>query len=117
MTILFPNHPLKWHLPDPDYETEFQAAESAGFRCELFSLESLRERNITAALRPCATANVGNEPLVHRCWMMSDELFHELHQGLAAKGYCPSTSPEQYGEAHYLPVGYRHIESRTPETR
>jgi hypothetical protein len=117
MTILFPNHPLKARLPDPDYELEFEAAKAAGFRCEVFNLEALREGDVTAALRPCSEADFGEEPLVHRCWMMSDELFLSLHGGLVAKGYRPATSPTQYAEAHYLPNGYRHLEPRTPETQ
>jgi hypothetical protein len=89
MTILFLNHPLKARLPDPDYESEFAAAKAAGFRCEVFNLESLREGDITAALRTCSPAECDKQPIVHRCWMMSDELYSSLHSGLAGKGYQP----------------------------
>jgi hypothetical protein len=117
MTILFPNHPLKSLLPDPDYESEHAAAKAAGLHCEVFNLESLREGDLTAALRTCAAARSEQEPLVHRCWMMSDALFSNLHGGLVAQGYRPITSAAQYAEAHYMPIGYRHLAPRTPETR
>ena len=117
MTILFPIHPLKARLPDPDYESEFEAAKAVGFNCEVFNLENLREGDIASALRLCSAAQSDHEPIVHRCWMMSDELYSNLYSALAAIGYLPVTSPDQYAEAHYLPNAYRLLEQRTPETR
>lgn len=114
MTILFPNHPLKARLPDPDYEVEFTAAKEAGFACELYNLESLREGDLESALRVCEP-----EPrttMLHRGWMMSDTLYQALYEGISRKGACLVTSPTDYAEAHYLPNAYRHIEDETAKS-
>jgi len=114
--ILFPNHPLKARLPDPDYQTEFDAAHGAGFECELYSLEDLRGGDAPQATRLCATASRDSEGIIHRGWMMSDVLYSSLCSALVAKGYRPITEPEQYAEAHYLPNSYPVLQGRTPES-
>jgi hypothetical protein len=116
MRILFPNHPLKSRLPDPDYQTEFDAARNAGFECELYSLEDLRAGDATLATQRCAAASSDGEAIVHRGWMMSDSLYAALFTALAGKGYRPVTTPEQYAQAHYLPNAYSLLEGRTPES-
>jgi hypothetical protein len=117
MKILFPNHPLKPRLPDPDYENEFQAAGEAGFVREVYSLEDLRAGDVRGALQRCETAARDDESILHRGWMMSDTLYGELFEGLRGKGYQPVTNPEQYAQAHYLPYAYPLIERRTAESR
>ena len=99
MKILFPTHPQKARLPDPDYEFEFDAARDAGFGCELYSLEDLRSGDVARAMRFCAAASQAGEAIVHRGWMMSDVLYSALFAALVAKGYQPLTSPEQYAQA------------------
>lgn len=116
MKILFPNHPLKTRLPDPDYQTEFDAACDAGFGCELYSLEDLRAGDATLAVQRCGKASQDGEWLVHRGWMMSDVLYSILFAALVAKGYRPVTTPEQYVQAHYLPNAYALLQGRTPES-
>src|SRR5688572_3422037 len=106
MKILFPNHPLKARLPDPDYQTEFDAAVRAGFECEVYSLEDLRAGDVALATRLCAPASTHGEVIMHRGWMMSDSLYAALFTALTEKGYRPVTTPEQYAEAHYLPNAY-----------
>lgn len=116
MKILFPNHPLKARLPDPDYQTEFDAAIGAGFECEVYSLEEVRAGDIAQATRFCAQASSDGEIIVHRGWMMSDSLYAALFTALTAKGYRPVTTPEQYAQAHYLPNAYPLLQGRTPES-
>jgi hypothetical protein len=116
MKILFPNHPLKARLPDPDYQNEFDAARATGFECELYSLEDLRAGDATLATRLCAEASADGEAILHRGWMMSDSLYSALFAALVAKGYHPVTSPEQYAQAHYLPNAYALIQGQTPES-
>lgn len=116
MKLLFPNHPLKARLPDPDYQTEFDAALNAGFECELYSLEDLRAGDATLATMHCAPASTEGESIMHRSWMMSDTLYTALHGALVSKGYHPITSPEQYAQAHYLPNAYSLLKGRTPES-
>jgi len=116
MKILFPNHPLKARLPDPDYEAEFNAAREAGFKCELYSLEDLRGGDAAQATRLCPIASQNEEAIIHRGWMMSDGLYSSLFGTLVAKGYCPVTTPEQYAEAHYLPNAYPLLKGQTPDS-
>jgi hypothetical protein len=115
--ILFPNHPLKSRLPDPDYESEFEAAGNAGFEREVYSLEDLRGGDVGAALQRCDAASVEGQQILHRGWMMGDSLYRELFDGLRSKGYQPFTNPDQYAQAHYLPYAYDLIEGRTPESK
>ncbi len=117
MTILFPNDPIHPRKPDPDYATEFDAAAIAGFHCALFSLEALRAGDIRSALAPCSTPPEPGEWLTHRCWMMSDSLYAELHAGLVDMGYAPQVSPDGYAEAHYLPLAFKHLSLLTADSR
>lgn len=116
MKILFPNHPQMARLPDPDYESEFDAARDAGFGCELYSLEDLRAGDVARALRLCADGAEEREAIAHRGWMMSDVLYFTLFTALTAKGYQPLTTPEQYAQAHYLPNAYKLLQGDTPES-
>ena len=116
MKILFPNHPQKARLPDPDYESEYDAALGAGFECELYSLEDLRAGDVARAIRLCASASRANETIVHRGWMMSDVLYSTLFDALATKGYLPLSTPRQYAQAHYLPNAYKLLQGETPES-
>lgn len=113
---MFPNHPQKARLPDPDYESEFDAALAAGFGCELYSLEDLRGGDVAHATRLCSAASRVNETIVHRGWMMSDVLYSTLFAALEAKGYQPLATPEQYAQAHYLPNAYKFLQGETPES-
>src|SRR5438046_10715457 len=89
MKVLFPNHPLTARLPDPDYETELDAARNAGFECELYSLEDLRGGDAAQATRLCSRASRDGQGIVHRGWMMSESLYVALFDALIAKGYRP----------------------------
>ena len=113
MKVIFPNHPLKSRLPDPDYESEFNAARDAGFQCEVYSLERLRSGDVDETLLHCAPADSPNEAILHRGWMMSDLLYAEFFKGLCDKGYLPITTPDAYAQAHYLPNAYALLEGRT----
>lgn len=116
MKVLFPNHPLKARLPDPDFQTEFDAARDAGFECELYSLESLRDGDAAHATRLCSPASQDGERIMHRGWMMSDRLYALLFDALVSKGYSPVTAPKHYSQAHYLPNAYLLLDGRTPES-
>jgi hypothetical protein len=114
--ILFPSHPLKGRLPDPDYQAEFDAALDVGFVCELYSLEDLRNGNAELAMQHCHPASRPSEPIIYRGWMMNDSLYSLLFASLVAKGYLPFTTPEQYSAAHYLPNAYPLLVGKTPES-
>jgi len=116
MTILFPAHPLKRQVPDPDFEAECVAAREQGFDCIFYSLEDLRAGEIKNAFAACQSADQEGEAILHRGWMMSDTLYLNLHGALVEKGYRPSVSPNHYSEAHYLPNAYSKIEGKTPES-
>jgi len=116
MKILFPNHPLKPRLPDPGYQTEFDAARDAGFGCEVYSLEDLRSGDAIEATKYCGMALESNEPIVYRGWMMSEDLYTALFDALVTKGYRSITTPMQYAQAHYLPNAYPFLKGRTSES-
>jgi hypothetical protein len=116
MKILFPNHPLKPRLPDPGYQTEFEAARDAGFGCEVYSLEDLRAGDVMLATQCCGIASHSGEQIIYRGWMMSEALYASLFDLLAAKGYQPATTPAQYAQAHYLPNAYTFLKGKTPES-
>lgn len=107
---------MRARLPDPDYAMEYRAAQEAGLRCQLFSLEALRAGNVDNALADCEPAPSAGERITHRCWMMGGALYAGLAAGLIARGYVPLVSAAAYEEAHYLPLGYRHIEGRTADS-
>jgi len=116
MKILFPNHPLKPRLPDPGYQTEFEAARDAGFGCEVYSLEELRAGDATGATKYCSMASQTDEPIIYRGWMMNEALYTALFDSLVTKGYRPVTTPTQYAQAHYLPNAYKFLQGKTPES-
>lgn len=116
MHILFPSLPILPTQPDPDYEIEYAAAQAAGFRCSLYELESLRRNDLRSALKHCRTATEPNETIVYRGWMVSDVHYASLHEGLTVRGFQPLAAPDEYAEAHYLPLAYPILQGSTPRT-
>jgi hypothetical protein len=117
MKILFPSHPLHRRRADPEFAGEWQAASAAGFTCELYDVDRLREGNAPEALRDCAPAMEEGEAILHRGWMLRCWAYGSLHRELMGRGYQPVVSPEQYAEAHYLPNAYPLLAGHTPESR
>jgi hypothetical protein len=116
MKLLFPSHPLKSRQPDPDYASEAAAAADAGFECEFYDLERLREADASGACRLLDAAQTEERSILHRGWMMTDKLYADLHTELVRRGYDPVVTPDQYAEAHYLPLAYEKLKSLTPES-
>lgn len=116
MTILFPDHPARRALPDPDYAAEFEAAHAAGLRTAVFSLEALRSGDDEEAFSRTRSAELPGEPLVYRGWMMSDRLYQRLWSALVTQGYRLVNDSARYAEAHYLPQAYRHLALETAES-
>lgn len=116
MKLIFPCHPLKPILPDPDYQSEVEAAERAGFTCAFYHLEHLREGNVRRACALISEAESDGMPILHRGWMMSDTLYAQLCAELVSKGYAPVVTPAAYAGAHYLPNAYVHLVGLTPES-
>lgn len=117
MKILFPSHPLHRWEPDPEYAGEWRAARAAGFTCELYDVDRLREGNAPEALRCCAPAAEAGEAILHRGWILRCWAYGSLHRELAGLGYQPVVSPVEYAEAHYLPNAYPLLVGHTPESR
>jgi len=115
--ILFPSHPLHRRRADPEFAGEWQAASAAGFTCELYDVDRLREGNAPEALKHCAPAKEAGEAILHRGWMLRCWAYGSLHRELIALGYQPVVSPVQYAEAHYLPNAYPLLAGHTPESR
>src|ERR1051325_6679710 len=116
MLLLFPCHPLKPRLPDPAYESEVYAAQDAGFKCNFYNLELLRDGDAAGACASMHPAPDEGTPILHRGWMMSDTLYSQLHTELQWKQYAALVSPSEYSEAHYLPNWYSNLVEVTPES-
>ncbi len=114
MRILFPSFPITPTQPDPDYEAEYAAAQTAGFVCSLYELESLRNNDLRTALKHCRPATEPNEVMIYRGWMVSDTQYETLYNGLVERSYQPLTRPAAYAEAHYLPRAYPKLQGLTP---
>ncbi|HEY1171101.1 MAG TPA: ATP-grasp domain-containing protein [Verrucomicrobiae bacterium] len=117
MRILFPSHPLHRRQADPEYAGEWRAARAAGFACELYDVDRLREGNAPEALKCCAPATSAGEAILHRGWMLRCWAYGSLHRELIGLGYRPVVSPQEYAEAHYLPNAYPLLAGHTPESR
>lgn len=117
MKILFPSHPLHRRQADPEYAAECRAAQRAGFTCEFYDVDRLREGNAPEALKYCAPATHAGEAILHRGWMLRCWAYGSLHGELVGLGYRPIVSPVQYAEAHFLPNAYPLLAGHTPESR
>lgn len=105
-TIIFPSEPFSPRKPEPDFETEVQAAREAGFEVAFYDLEEAR-----------LGTPVSSGPCLYRGWMMSLPAYHRFAQHLATRGLELLTSPVEYELCHHLPGWYPALESVTAESR
>jgi ATP-grasp domain-containing protein len=112
MNILFPQNPMIRKLPEPIFESEFEAATDVGFGCLLFDEDAFSHGDIDGAFERLAEGN--GTPLVYRGWIQSEELFHRFHEALAGRGYLLVSSAAQYAEATFFPNYFPKIRDRSP---
>lgn len=115
--IFFPADSLERAQIERDYQTEFEAAQNAGFSTQIFDFDGLiRGENLASVLRRVRDAETPT-PALYRGWMLSPENYENLARGLADKGFVLVNSPQNYRFAHFLPENYEFLRDFTPQTR
>lgn len=113
MNIIFCNNLLEPNKVDEDFEAEYKAARKADLQIHLISLESLRDGNIADALKRIKT--FPNKQLaVYRGWMLQENEYKHLYEGLISKNIQLINSPLQYINCHHFPNSYQQIKAFTP---
>lgn len=112
MKLLFPRNPMMKKLPDSLFEHEYDAAQSLGFACLLFSEEVLSHEGADQAMRMLPEG--GGEPLLYRGWIFSEEVYREFFQAVSSRRYRLVSTPEQYAEVTYFPNYYSKIREASP---
>ena len=111
MRLLYPCNPFERKQPDEEYADEFDAAQTAGFTCSLYSAEDFEGREFRP--RPALT---DGEDVLYRGWMFTPIDYASLHAAIETKGGRMLTSPTQYRSCHYLPEWYDGCKDDTPKT-
>lgn len=107
--FLVSEHPLRKSVPDPQFEDQKAALETAGFSASCIGEGTLRDGR---ALRGIPSG----KPVVYRGWMVKPAEYQLMADEVAAAGASMLTSPEAYLAAHYLPRWYDALADLTPET-
>lgn len=111
MRLLYPSNPFNNKRPDEEYEEEFDAANSIGLACSLFSLEDFND----GQFRPRPTLDEGDE-VIYRGWMFSVDSYTQLVDAISATGARSLVSAADYRSCHHLPGWYEACKPWTPET-
>jgi len=112
MNLIFPQNPTMRKLPEPSFEAEFDAAKSLGFGCFLFDVEALFSGELDLALKRLPSGG-GGETL-YRGWILTEDVYRRLQEGLADRGYSLINSAQQYAEVTYFPNYYPKISDFSP---
>lgn len=112
MDLLFPENPMMRKLPEPIFESEFDAAKALGFRCLLLDEDALCRGDTEQALKRLPQAD-GND-LLYRGWILTEELYRRFRNALADRGYILVSSAEHYAEVTYFPNYYPKIRDYSP---
>ncbi len=111
-TLLFPSEPFgSARKVDPAFADECSGAVANGFEVAFFAQDDLARGDAAAAFGHLPDGR--GKRVLFRSWMVSGESYRAAHDRLVDKGYRPEVSPGAYEEAHYLPLGYRHIAADT----
>ncbi len=113
--ILFPHQPFSPREIDTEFTSEFESARSVGFDISLYDHEAIEKHEICRGLKN-TNPKYPNQPLILRGWMLPGEAYAKLYQGLVKKGFNPITKPDQYEQAHYIPLAYPQTKGHTPKT-
>lgn len=105
MVILFPVFPLR-RVVEPDFQREWDAAQRAGFDCELVDVE------FDGAVKDVRKLPTG--PALYRGWMLEANGYGKFYKALQAHGTNLFIKPKEYSHAHLLPRHYSKIKGHTP---
>ena len=112
MNILFPQNPMIRKLPEPNFETEFDAAAAVGFGCILFDEDAFSHGDVDAAFKKLPDGN--DTPLVYRGWIQNEESWRRFQDALADRGHRLVSTAAQYAEVTFFPNCYPKIRDRSP---
>jgi ATP-grasp domain, R2K clade family 3 len=112
MDLLFPQNPMMRQLPEPNFEPEFDAAKSLGFKCLLFDEDALCAGDIDRALGRLPPAD--GSALLYRGWILAEDEYSHFHAALSGRGYYLVSSAAQYAEVTYFPNYYPKIREFSP---
>ncbi|HEX7735341.1 MAG TPA: ATP-grasp domain-containing protein [Ktedonobacteraceae bacterium] len=116
MRVIFCSDYWNPRAPEPTYEAEVAAAQSAGLEFSLLNFEALAEQqNALRAVHKIEQAEE-QETALYRGWMLKPETYKRLYEALAEKGLMLLNTPADYRHCHYLPESYPIIAGRTPLT-
>jgi hypothetical protein len=112
MDLLFPENPIMRKLPEPIFESEFDAAKALGFRCLLFNEDALSAGDTEHALKRLPESS--GTDLLYRGWILKEEAYRQFWRALKDRGYCLVSTPEQYAEVTYFPNYFPKIRDCSP---
>ena len=95
-----------------DWKEEADAAEEFGFQCHSFSFDLFLDGRLEAALDELPDG--GGNQILYRGWLISEDDYGLLEDGLTAKGYQMVSGVHEYRETLLLPNYYELIEDLTP---
>ncbi len=111
MRLLYPNDPFEKKKPDEAYEEELNAMQLSGLSCCLYSAEDFD----LGTFKPRPMLSLGEE-ILYRGWMLTPQVYAQLHSAVESIGGKMLVSPAQYRHCHYLPEWYPACKDVTPKT-
>ena len=115
--ILFPADSLQKSQVETDYQSEWKAAQTAGFSTQIFDFDALlRGEGAREVLRFLPRDGEG-QTLVLRSWMLQVEDYARLETMLSQRGLSLLTSAQNYELAHHFPNSYSLLKDFTPRSK
>ena len=100
-------------VPSPvDWRAEAESAESFGFDCHSFCLETLVDADPHTAFEELPSGR-GRE-IAYRGWMIATDVYESMADALHAKGYLLRTNASQYHQSSHLPEWHPRLADLTP---
>ena len=115
--ILFPADSLRRSEVETDYQTEWQAAQNAGFQTAIFDFDALTCGEGARQILRFLPREIEKSSAILRSWMLSVENYARLETMLRERNFSPLTSAENYELAHHFPNFYPLLEGFTPRSQ
>ncbi len=113
MIFLLPCDPLDSKKVDYDFQREFNAIVSLGFKVNLYDHDQLVDHN--AFISNIDNRN-GKHSVILRSWMLKENQYDFLYKSLASRNLYLINTPEQYLNCHYYPNVYDKIKKFSPKS-
>jgi hypothetical protein len=108
--FLFPSDPLNARRIDEAFQDQAKALTDAGFGYAIVNFEDDR------IFSPRAVTPLGQDSIVYRGWMLSEEEYDKLETLVRIYGGKLRTSKDQYYQTHHIPNWYMMLSDMTAET-